>query len=799
MADTWDQKSTNPKELGEEEKQSVDNCCPDPANGLPSGTGLGKYRILERTRRTHNAITYKARDTMLDRLVTIKQMNPHLIDDPIGCGEFKREAQLLARVPKDSRHVVNIHELIEGERGLFIVEEHIPGSWLETLISKRQVDATDAIRLLKSACTGLHTLHSRRIVHRDIRPENLLVSKSGLVHIMNLSCTAHEGDISPPPIIARKYAAPELQAERDHDARIDIYALGFVIYEVCVGRRALRKHFANLHADVGTEEQWRQWHTNLEENLPDATALNSTVPPALSSILRRMTAKDLDDRFASTAEILEELTGQFRIQKATARQPTEPMNGVLDLQSAAPGVIQLITRPKPLTAFPNHDQSTSTHAVEPSGLQEEPLTPVRPFYRRVDWPTNRQAQRPMYRSAPPMPLCPIPKPMLSLEVSEPRRRKQWGPLLPAALCVAILTAIFITIPILWDRYIREPGDQSVKQFLAEANDAYFADDFHTARNKLQEVEILSFGNSKLRSQREKAEYMLLLIKGHHALDQDEFSRVEQIIEKAEKHGTDLSALEALRNKYWSKKDAYRLAAEGNEDLKQKRFTNVESKLEEYEKKASEAGLDPSSLKDSLEQTKRDTKYQEALERSRKALNEKDFDAALIACRDADAIKSTSTTRLLFTDIQNAIEREDWLIRGDQAMIDQDYIAAESAYESANEIEPSDDVEQKVRFAAALRLFEEAREAINQGQLLAGERLLENSMWKHTNAKAGTMLERMKPAFEAAKLVNSADRKMAGGDRAEAVRLYQKALLKLPPPTDKIVREKLQRATSQPGP
>ncbi|MCG8406434.1 MAG: protein kinase [Phycisphaerales bacterium] len=804
MSDTWKHEDTESEKHPQEDGRRADNCA-DISKGLASGSGLGKYRILERIRSTHNAIAYKARDTMLDRLVTVKQMNPHLIDDPIGCGEFKREAQLLARIPKDARNVVNIHELIEGEQGLFIVEEYIPGNALKTLISKRQVDATDAVRLLKAGCTGLQTLHFRRIVHRDIRPENLLVTKSGQVHILNLSCSAHEGDDSPPPIIAPKYAAPELQAEQDHDARVDIYAFGFVIYEVCVGRRALNKHFADLWGDAEfTEERWRKWHTNMEENLPDATSLNPTVPQAMSLILRRMTSKNLDDRFTSVQEILEELAGQFKIQKSKTPSPppAEQASNILDLRSTASGVVQLITRPKPLSWFPNHDQSTSKHVVEPSGIQDQTTAPVRPFYRDIDWPKNRVSHRAFQRSASFSSPCPVPAlPVLPpVDVEETPRRKHWRPLLPAAVCVLALIMIFLVTPSLWDRFVHEPEVLAVKKVLDEARGAYSSGDFQSAAEKYQEVEILCFGESELTAERKDAKLMLLLIKGHRALDENKFIAVEKIIEVAENRGANKAALDELRDAYWSRKDAYRLAAEGDEELKRKRFSSVEMKLDEYEEKAIASGLDPLTLKEKLEQTKKDAKYNEALERSRKALKQKDFESALIACRNADSIKSTSDTRQLFTDIQFAKDREEWIMRGDQAMLDQDHAAAESAYKSANEIEPSDDVERKVRVAASLRLVQEAREAINKGDLLAGKRLLENSMWKHPNAVAQAMLERMNSAFEAASLVKKADRRMAKGDYSEAIRLYQEALPRLPAVSKQAVQEKLadaRKATTQP--
>ncbi len=250
------------------------------AASLPSGTGLGKYRILERIRTTQNVIAYKARDAMLDRLVTIKQLTPALIDDPIACGDMKREAQLLARLPKDARQVVHIHELIEDEQGLFIVEEHVQGDWLELLISKRHVDVTDAVRLLKTACLGLHTLHARKIVHRNICPSSLVVAVNGSVRITDFSAAAHEGDIGEPGYLDCRYAAPELQAGGMYDTRVDLYSLGFAMYELCVGRRALAKHFADVfEASAPQPARWRQWHTNLDEALPQASKLNHAVPP----------------------------------------------------------------------------------------------------------------------------------------------------------------------------------------------------------------------------------------------------------------------------------------------------------------------------------------------------------------------------------------------------------------------------------------------------------------------------------------------------------------------------------------
>ncbi|RIK68829.1 MAG: hypothetical protein DCC65_01465 [Planctomycetota bacterium] len=308
--------------------------------GLPSGTGIGKYRILERIRTYHNAVVYKARDLMLDRLVAVKQMSPGLIDNPVACGNFRREAQLLARIPKDARHIVNIHELIEDEAGLFIVEEFVHGHWLESLIFKRLVDYRHAYRLLKTAAMGLRTLHAHMIVHRDIHPGNIIVTRGGGAKIANLASAAHEGDLSAPPVITPRYAAPEMLLEKRYDNRVDIYALGLVFYELCVGRAAFEKHFAEIVASPFPVGRWIDWQTDLAAALPHPGALNALIPPRLAGILQRMTAKDLAQRYTTVDEILDDvaalLTGRDGSTGRHREIEVEPGPGRATTQSLFP-------------------------------------------------------------------------------------------------------------------------------------------------------------------------------------------------------------------------------------------------------------------------------------------------------------------------------------------------------------------------------------------------------------------------------------------------------------------------------
>ena len=831
MARSWEEKNTpdtsEPK--GEAPKEQAAQHSASVPHEIPSGFGLGKYRILERLRTSHNGVLYKARDAMLDRLVTIKQMAPDLVDDPIACGEFKREAQLLARIPKEARGLVHIHELIEAQRGLFIVQEHVNGDWLEILISKRRADATDAVRLLLSACRGLDVLHSRRIVHRDICPTNLIVTNKGWVRISNLACAVHEGDNTSPPVIIAKYAAPELQAGQDHDARVDIYALGFLIYELSVGRPIFTSHFSDIAADPQTAaELWRQWHLDHRLSLPDATSLNSTVPPALSAILRRMTAKDLDHRLSSVQEVIEILTREFSITKPSARPalaaqqaPTRILEIRTPMRHALPSTLSTESKETPLQQgggldwLFKHDQSTSRHVVKPlcldgdlSPVQRNPSQPAAPGFVLPELPStrHRRSSRRTLPPAPPRSVMPrnVPPPE---HVEEPPRRRRRGLVLPMTLAAILLAAAAIATPSVWRRFADNPERRAIRSIIDKGAAAYMSDDFQAAFDHFQEAADLSAGKPGLDAEGSEAENMLLIVDAQLALAIDDFDRASAIIQRAEIRGTNPSVLSALRTKYWNKKDAYRLAADLKSDIQQHLFSSARLKLGEYEEKARAAGLDPSSTRNRLELTRTDKKYREALQRARDELAKKHFQAASLECDKTEAIKVSSATRRLRKQILDAKRRDDLMIRGERALHDDDPGAAEKAFASANEIEPSAETEKRIRTARAARLIQEARAAIAKGDLLAAERSLrrsrwelEGSPWGLPNPEAKRMLDHMKPAFEAARLARNGDRAMARGEYLEAVRLYEKALPALPTPADDIVQAKLikaRKATSQP--
>jgi len=652
----------------------------------------------------------------------------------------------------------------------------------------------------------------RRIVHRNICPNSLIVSTNGSVRITEFSAAAHEGDISVPGHLDCRYAAPELQAGATYDTRVDLYSLGFAMYEVCVGRRALAKHFAGvLGASASQPPPWRQWHMNLDETLPPASNLNPAVPPAFDAILGGMTAKDLDDRFTSAKQIVEELVKDFSVQRHhTARTLPGPQAGrIIEIRqpSAFLGVVPshsgALTPPGLMmgSVWPlQQDQSTTTYAVTEPGAPPSQLArprdgrPIQPAAARQlrPAPIGRRPNASMpYRAAKPVPqlIAPTPSP-----THEPRQRTRSWRLMALVACV-----VLCTIGLLVDQFILDAGSEhdsavvELRGLLDQGINAYEHGNYDGAYRDLSIVNIRTFENPDFVELQKRADEMLLMVEGQQALASGSFDKAEKILERAEISSSNLLVLDAFRRKLEGHKTVRRLAAKGDRNLEDMRFLDVERDLDEYARGAKAAGLDAALLRDKLDRTRNSEKYKRALARARDALAEQDFDAAIIDCKDAQRLRRTSESRELLGKILDAKRHHDWMLRGDKATRDQDFAAAEEAYASANAIEPSDETERKLCAAAAGRMRVEAMSAYKEGDLLRAERLLKNSLWKSDLPGVAKQLEKFSPAFDAARIVQTADQAAARGDHREALRLYRKALPDLPSPSDETVRQKILKA------
>ncbi len=200
------------------------------------------FEMLDRLGAGGMGAVFKARQKSLDRMVAIKILNPKLAGDPEFQERFEREGKAMAMLSHPN--IVGIHDFGVREGFHFLVMEYVDGCDLQRLIRSEEVDEAIAFSVITQVCDALHFAHEQGVVHRDVKPGNIFVDKSGAVKIgdfglariakqdTNVSLTMTGAGMGTP-----SYMAPEqLEDAKAIDARADIYALGVVIYEMLTGK-----------------------------------------------------------------------------------------------------------------------------------------------------------------------------------------------------------------------------------------------------------------------------------------------------------------------------------------------------------------------------------------------------------------------------------------------------------------------------------------------------------------------------------------------------------------------------------
>jgi tetratricopeptide (TPR) repeat protein len=295
--------------------------------GLPPGAKIGKYEVRERLGMGGQAIVYRCTDPTLDRDVAVKQISAHLAADPEFLNRFRREAQILARVGATQPAVITIHELLEDERGLFIVMEYVRGHTLEATIrdSGGPVEPRAALQILWRLAAALHDVHRAGIVHRDLKPGNIIITEGLRPKITDFGLAAAGSEQTSVLMGTTKYMAPELFEGKPADARADIYSLGFIAYEMLLGRKAFNEVFADVVRDKHSAAmRWMKWHGNEKVQAPSLRELNPSVPEPLSEIVAKMIAKNPDERFQSMEELGRAIKERFSPRARGAAAPAAP-------------------------------------------------------------------------------------------------------------------------------------------------------------------------------------------------------------------------------------------------------------------------------------------------------------------------------------------------------------------------------------------------------------------------------------------------------------------------------------------
>jgi len=280
--------------------------------GLAIGTKLGKYEILERLGSGGQSIVYKALDPLLERHVAIKQVAPQLAAEESFVQRFGEVVRQLAKL--GCEQIVTIHDLIEGPAGLFVVMEFVEGHTIERTLAENPgpVDPKAVLQIIWRIAAGLAAIHRVGIIHRDVKPSNIIVGEGLRVKITDFGVAARAGAAASMRLGTTKYMAPELFAGEKVDARADVYSLGMIAYEMLLGRAKFNEIFHQIVRDPHSEAlRWMKWHSSPEQLAPVLSEVNPDVPLALSLIVERMMAKDPAERLESMEALGKEIRANF--------------------------------------------------------------------------------------------------------------------------------------------------------------------------------------------------------------------------------------------------------------------------------------------------------------------------------------------------------------------------------------------------------------------------------------------------------------------------------------------------------
>lgn len=263
-----------------------------------TGTVLeGRYELGPRIARGGTATVYRAVDTRLQRVVAVKLMHAHLAEDPAAADRFVREARAAARLSHP--HVVSVLDQGHGPDGVpYLVMEHVAGSTLRDLLRRRgALPPGEALGLLEPVLDGLAAAHREGLVHRDVKPENVLISATGRVTVADFGLTrAVDQHTATGTVLGTvAYASPELVTGQRVDTRADVYSAGIVLFELLAGRRPFEGGplaVARAHA---------------EGAVPDLRTLDPGLPAGVARLVARATAREPERRPPDAGGFLAEL------------------------------------------------------------------------------------------------------------------------------------------------------------------------------------------------------------------------------------------------------------------------------------------------------------------------------------------------------------------------------------------------------------------------------------------------------------------------------------------------------------
>ena len=321
------------------------------------------------------ATVFKAYHPALDRYVALKALHPAFMEDPGFLARFQREARLVARL--DHPNIVPIYDAADHEGRPYLVMKFIEGETLKARLERGVPDSAEALRLVEAVGAALSFAHKQGILHRDVKPSNVLLTKDGQIYLADFGlariASAGESTLSSDMFIGTpQYISPEqAQGKRDLDEGTDIYSFGVMIYEMLLGTVPFK-----------ADTPYAIIHDHIYAPLPLPTTLKPDFPLAVERALLKALAKERIDRF----EDVPALVDGFRAALLNPERviPANESTIMSEQLSAAVKDMRPITPTVVEAAVPPVEAAPTLHAPV-SDLTETRVAAVSPATRLLKW------------------------------------------------------------------------------------------------------------------------------------------------------------------------------------------------------------------------------------------------------------------------------------------------------------------------------------------------------------------------------------------------------------------------------
>jgi eukaryotic-like serine/threonine-protein kinase len=269
--------------------------------GVNMRTHIGHYEIISELGRGGMGVVYKGYEPALTRYVAIKELSPALAHDQTLVERFLREARSMASL--NDPHIIQIFLIGQDNNQPFFVMEFVDGESLSAIIKREgRLQVGDALKILHQSAQGLSVAHERGVIHRDIKPGNLMLNQRGQIKIADFGIALANHDFNSKLtgtgefVGTPGYLSPEVCLGKAVDQRSDIFALGIVLFEMLTGRTPFSDESPlKLMLDV------------VQSQIPDVRELNADVDTDIAAILSRMLEKEPSARYQDTEALIADL------------------------------------------------------------------------------------------------------------------------------------------------------------------------------------------------------------------------------------------------------------------------------------------------------------------------------------------------------------------------------------------------------------------------------------------------------------------------------------------------------------